>query len=260
MNKKLSILTLVLTLTLLSSTVFASVKNQTVDSKVAITPILVKDAKGNSINLDEMKKHMSYKINVDQQVIKNALNQFDSQKNSLITSKITLSSSSAYGAAWAYAQTYSENYNCYGYASNFLQFINPGSYSNGDLVSNPSQSAITTYFNVNNTANKVLADLSRMGRPSRIISSATGTVSSTEYRIAVKTGLHDLNNDGIYSLANGEADYHFMLQNSDGYWSEKPGSYPSQWDSTQNPSTWDWSCAGYSNFYNSSIIYIAVTK
>ncbi len=65
---------------------------------------------------------------------------------------------------------------------------------------------------------------------------------------------------------NGEKvyDYHFLLQNSDGTWSDKPGSSPSRKLWNIDPTTYYWNLmyadgtVAKSNFYNSNTIYIAV--
>jgi hypothetical protein len=105
-------------------------------------------------------------------------------------------------------------------------------------------------------AEYVLDDFSRTyGKESRIISSATSSINSDEYRIALRVG----NQQGIY-------DYHFMKQCSDGGWCHKPGSSPSGYLGSINPSSYSWDLyytngsLAIANFYNSSTIYIAVKK
>lgn len=156
---------------------------------------------------------------------------------------------SSYGAAWPYKATSSTSVNCYGYAANFGWFLNPGDiyyYYGSPIVDGDSVNTIATY---------VLQDLGRAGRTSRIISSATASVNSDEYRMALRVG----QDSNVY-------DYHFMLQCSDGGWCEKHGSSPSIYDGNINPSTFSWNLyytdgtLYKSNFYNSATVYFAVKK
>lgn len=49
-----------------------------------------------------------------------------------------------------------------------------------------------------------------------------------------------------------------MLQNSDGTWAEKHGQEASISVGNINPSTVNWNLGDYSNYYNSSTVYIAI--
>lgn len=163
---------------------------------------------------------------------------------------------SAYGHAWPYTAVNSSSVNCYGYAVKIPWRMNPG---DGDNVSNVYDSGYFT--NVNYTASLVAAD----GNTNplyfksgwRILSSRTAAVNDDEHRIALRVGWIDYNGDGKVDLSGDIVDYHFMLQNSSGLWSEKHGSTPSQNTAISNPSTFTWSLGGYSGFYNSPTVYIA---
>lgn len=170
--------------------------------------------------------------------------------------------SSTYGAAWAYTRASSTSINCYGYAARYNWWINPGDITSyyGGLPSNATQTQIRNYFNVNNIANKVITDLGRSGRSARIITNGLSTISSTEYRIAVRTGVHDYNLNGNIDLGLGEADYHFMLQHSDGTWSSKAGSTPSVNLGAISPRTYRWDLGTIQGYYDSATIYLAVKK
>jgi len=102
-------------------------------------------------------------------------------------------------------------------------------------------------------AKAVIADLKNSGKTGRIISSWNSSIQEDEYRIALRCGAND---------------YHFMRQNNDGTWAEKPGRFLQvKKHKTGNPSTLSWNkytaplgifyTEGY---YNSKIIYIAVGK
>nr|MDD6335240.1 hypothetical protein [bacterium] len=168
---------------------------------------------------------------------------------------ISPAASSAYGAAVPYAtiQTSATDINCYGYAARFLWWILPGdiAYSNGSPLEDASFPST-----VNGVAGYAKDDLSRAGRTSRIIASATAPVNADEYRVAVRVG-----------AMNGWHDFHFMIQHSDGSWSDKPGELPSQNKGMINPTSIPWPIYNadtgaivFPNFYNSATVYLAVKK
>ena len=145
-----------------------------------------------------------------------------------------------YGAASTYKPTTSTKYNCYAYALGETEWKYVG--GSPDAVQD---------FSVENVAQMVLDDAKADGRSMRIIDSYDSPINPNEYRIALRTG---------------EADYHFMLQHSDGSWSHKPSSLPSRLIAGDNPSEIAWD--GYAktgrvicnNYYNSKTVYFAVTK
>ena len=145
-----------------------------------------------------------------------------------------------YGAASTYKPTTSTKYNCYAYALGETEWKYVG--GSPDAVQD---------FSVANVAQMVLDDAKADGRSMRIIDSYDSPINPNEYRIALRTG---------------EADYHFMLQHSDGSWSHKPSSLPSRLIAGDNPSEIAWD--GYAktgrvicnNYYNSKTVYFAVTK
>ncbi len=184
------------------------------------------------------------------------------QASSTYFSASLMATSSTYGAAWAYTKVSSTSINCYGYAARYAWWLNPGDISSysGGLPANATQTQIRNYFTVNNIANKVITDLGRSGRSARIINNGLSTISSTEYRIAVRTGIHDINGDNYINLLAGEADYHFMLQHSNGSWSSKAGSTASVNLGAISPRTYRWDLGTYQGYYDSATIYLAVKK
>ena len=145
-----------------------------------------------------------------------------------------------YGAASPYKPTTSIEYNCYAYALGETEWKFVG-----------GREGAVQDFSVGNVAQMVLDDAKADGRAMRIIDSYDSPINANEYRIALRTG---------------DADYHFMLQHSDGSWSHKPSFLPSRLIAGDNPSeiAWDGFAATgeviCNNYYNSKTVYFAVTK
>ena len=171
-------------------------------------------------------------------------------------------SRSPYGGAKPYTQNNSSNVNCYGYAGEFFWFISPGD------IHFYHGSPFDTNSTISEVADWVQWDYNRDEfRACRSISSATSSVSSVEWRMALRIGKAYIYYNGAYYLF---ADFHFMKQTNTGYWAHKPGSAPSMLTSITNPSTANWHLYGYdsngnftiliNNFYNSTTKYFAVKK
>lgn len=238
-KKLLSILTVIVMMCTFSTTAFASGFDVTENIKTDY----ITTSSGNLVSRDEINKFINFKTttNVDRDLIKKYLDEVDNLKAKTVQPSNVLLASTSYGGAWAYTSETSQNINCYGYASRFNGFLNPGDVYAvyGLLTAGDSASKVASY---------VLQDLGRAYRQSRIISSSTDAINSDEYRIALRVG----NQQDIY-------DYHFMLQTSSGSWCDKPGSTPSRNLGYINPSTYSWDLGtAITNFYNSSTIYIAV--
>ena len=54
------------------------------------------------------------------------------------------------------------------------------------------------------------------------------TLSANQYRVVLRTGVHNLHVDGEVVLA-GYYDYHFWYQTYDGRWANKHGKYDCEW-------------------------------
>lgn len=250
MYKKL--LAKVMILSLIFSTLFTNIAYaSSPTSSAENTEVYVKTDSGKLASREELALSYNPNIKYDRKVIDDFLEQADKEHEEQ-RNELPISVSSDYGAAQPYTSETSTSINCYGYAAGFDWWIDPGdiAYYYGSPIKNGETP------DVNTVAKYVLDDLSRTYRKeSRIISSATASINSDEYRIALRVG----NQQGIY-------DYHFMKQCSDGGWCHKPGSLPSQYLGSINPSTYSWDLyytdgsLAISNFYNSSTIYIAVRK
>ena len=136
-----------------------------------------------------------------------------------------------------------ENPNCYSYAiGEYGASYNPGDFSGNSF----------DISNVHSVANSVISDMETLGRSARIIDNYNSAISDNEYRIALRVGYY---NEYIY-------DYHFMVQTSSGKWAEKHGSGGATvLHNKGNPNTISWDLPGFMNgFYNSEIVYLAVSK
>jgi len=156
------------------------------------------------------------------------------------------------GAAKEYVQDLSNKRNCYAFAIGQALGLNPGDLSDGVFT-----------FKANELGQDVIDDLTAKGRGARPLKSSTDTISNNEYRIAFRTRWHP---------ENGEREYHFMLQNSDGSWSGKPGIAPSmRFPIGTDPTVMSWdrwsqdSCGlmyvaeGDSNWCDSATYFLAIT-
>ena len=155
----------------------------------------------------------------------------------------------SYGAAWSYVSNTSTTTNCYGYAIGYNAFIDPGDmyYASGITYNSTNT--------VNDVANNMIKDAKRSHLTARTITSATAAISSNEYRIVTRVGYHYISGVGYVW------DYHWMRQTSTGTWAHKPGQTASANLGSINPSTYSWNLGSiYSNFYNSSCVYIATPK
>lgn len=166
--------------------------------------------------------------------------------------------------AWPYYYTTTQTYRCYGYA---IQDLSP-TYNPGTKADPSNYLDIYDIMSVTAIKNRVVADLRYDARMIRTVSSPTSYIADNEWMIAVRVGYRDFDGDGYISMDKSEADYHFLVKNDDGNWSHKPGASPTENLGNINPSTYNWrlavvlsdgSDAFVENFYNSSIIYLAIT-
>ncbi|WP_028546981.1 hypothetical protein [Paenibacillus taiwanensis] len=212
---------------------------------------IIIDPKGNKTTVGELKKLTSFYTT---KFSKNTL-QLPLQTVPQTAQVTPLSTD--YGRAQPYYQQNSQNINCYGYAAGFPWAMNPG---DGDNVSNVNDAKYFT--DVNYTAGLVVKDGNTNAlyfkAPWRILASRTSSVNSDEHRIAFRIGWIDANNNGKVDLSSDVVDYHFMTQNDTGKWSEKHGQLPSINTAISDPSNFSWDLGPYSNFYNSSTVYIAI--
>ncbi|MBT2284138.1 hypothetical protein J7E78_11375 [Paenibacillus polymyxa] len=214
---------------------------------------IIMDEEGNQFTLGELKA----KTNV---VLPDSPDQVIETPNITIQlaphNDIVKPMASAYGNAWPYYAVTTTQPNCYGYALKLPWAWNPG---DGDNISNVYD---TGYFtNPNVGAALIIKD--GTSNPSYLksgwkkLSSRTAAVTDEEHRIAFRVGWIDANGNGKVDVGADLVDYHFMLQNSTGRWSEKHGQQPSINTNISDPGTFSWDLGSYKNFYNSSTVYIA---
>lgn len=159
-----------------------------------------------------------------------------------------------YGA-WPYYYVKGDSMNCYGYASQLNQFLNPGdlTFSEGGI-----DKFKAAYFqDVNVIAQCVAADISGKDRNIRIISGPSVPLEANEFVMVVRTGFHNDDNNNELIIGD-EVDYHFMVRNKDGNWSHKQGKLASVNLGKINPSTYNWSRKDRDYFYDSPPVYFAV--
>lgn len=140
--------------------------------------------------------------------------------------------------------------NCYSFAiQEYSRSYNPGDFSGNPVLWGSSVAAV---------ADSVISDMEALGRGARIIDGYDAPIHPNEYRIAVRVGRLHYYENGKHMLL---WDYHFMVQTSDGRWAEKhgPGGESIQ-HKTGNPDTLSWDFGSLIGFYNSPIIYLAVTE
>ena len=102
------------------------------------------------------------------------------------------------------------------------------------------------------SAREVCLDIECLGRHARILKSIADEIFDNEYRIAFRID------------TSGTFDYHFMVQTYDGRWAEKKGiefdSVLHDYGWTPENLPWTHTFDGETRYYDSEIIYIAVTR
>lgn len=143
--------------------------------------------------------------------------------------------------------------NCYAFVlgySSYGQSFSPGEFSDPYAESFLEHSLEAITF-------AVLADLRALGRSARIIYSYNAPIRSSEYRIALRVKI-------VRSPTKPDLDwdYHFMVQTSTGCWAEKAGRNTASvlYGPDITPKTAPWSLDGEEKYYDSSIIYFAISQ
>lgn len=164
----------------------------------------------------------------------------------------SVSYDSEFGLAPDYVSLNEDGCNCYAYALGLFenqQSFSPGQFSKpySDWLSEYTLHAVTV---------AVLADLRALGGNARIIKSYNAPIQANEYRIALRVKI--INNSKKTDI---DWDYCFMLQTSTGRWAEKPGPCSSSilYETGITPENAPWSAYGRSEYYDSPIIYFAIT-
>lgn len=232
--------------------------------------------RGQTVDSDYLKSFMNFRLDIDRVGLQRELNKLKAANllkeaqekiNPMIhVNQATLLSSSLYGNAKPYRIENSSLVNCYGYSQWLSWWLNPGDIAYpaapGYLT---TQARIDDYFkNVNCCAYRAIEDCAPVYyyfKGARTITGPTAAISVSEHRIALRTGWIDYDGDQHVDLSPfPEADYHWMVQNSDGTWAEKHGSQPSQNLYNVNPSTISWNLGTITGFYNSATVYLAVNN
>lgn len=248
------IISLIISLTLCGTT-FAATINSTKTTPDTFSSSLysgkIKSSYGNSVNIEKIKPYISRvyytqsKTTLTKSTVQSNQTNNENKIHTVSQFLASLHSTLNYGSAWAYISESTTEINCYGYASKFNSFLNPG-----DICYNyksPISDGGTP--DVDKVASYVLKDMQKVNRPSRIISSPSAHVNPDEYRVALRVG----EQQDMY-------DYHFMLQCSDGGWCTKAGQTPSEYLGMINPSNYSWDLGPIKNFYNSKTVYFAIKK
>jgi len=128
--------------------------------------------------------------------------------------------------------------NCYTYATGLENHGADPGYNSGHKLSNN--------FSVDELKDNVIADLNNVGRRAREVSGPNSYLNPDEYMIAMRI----TENPILFTR-----DYHFMMRDDDGVWSEKKGLYSS------NKVMWTPESFGaWSPRMNSKTVYLAITK
>lgn len=156
----------------------------------------------------------------------------------------------AFGCAWGF------NAKGNGYQTTYPTdpYINCYLYALGVTVApaQPGDDGLTMYYNesVQSVATKVQADVALRNRSIHVIDGPYGHVNDNEYRFCMRVGNH-----GRYDY-----DYHFWLQTSTGEWCDKAGWYnAATLKGDVNPTNEIWNQGSNYNYYDSDIIYFAIT-
>ena len=143
----------------------------------------------------------------------------------------------------------SKNPNCYSYViGEYGKSYEPGEFSNTDMG-----------MSVDSVAAAVAADMEALGRGCRTLKRYDSPIEDNEYRIAVR--VHGPEQVWTMSGLAVLFDYHFMVQTDSGGWAEKQGSRgATRFYSTKNPAKISWDSDGMEGYYDSEIIYLAITR
>lgn len=106
------------------------------------------------------------------------------------------------------------NYNCYGYAIDYYDRINPGAISGITYVATASISTMASW---------VKSDLIALGYTVSGLSTTIPSTSVTDHTHVICIRKDD---DGLYDSSSGiiKYDFHFMKLKADGNWYHKPGT------------------------------------
>ncbi len=161
---------------------------------------------------------------------------------------------------------YTNSQNCAGYAWGYPAYVTGSTLG---LTVSELSSCSTSNDILDLVRSKSESYMSQHGIVQRRIGNYTARINaSTSYRVVLRTGYIDINNNGHWDT-NDIFDYHWWMQLGDGSWADKRGGYPSRIipnsNITQNPDLLLWSIYDdqggtlYSDFYNSTPQYYVIT-
>ncbi|MDL2205638.1 hypothetical protein LJC33_01860 [Eubacteriales bacterium OttesenSCG-928-N13] len=138
--------------------------------------------------------------------------------------------------------------NCYAYAVMAPINLQPGD------IGGRKPNAINDVYDV---AKSVKKDLETAGVPVRQLNGPTDDINLLEYRIALRVGTKLIEYPGYEPFY----DYHFMVQTNMGTWAEKHGAGGDTvlHGEGENPDTIAWTLSGPEQYYDSDIVYFALT-
>ena len=141
--------------------------------------------------------------------------------------------------------------NCYSYAIGIYdRAYDPGMFSNQSFDTN-----------LESVGNAFVSDMNSLGRGIRRINNYNSMVYEGEYRVALRVKNNPVEK-GFSVFKTIDWDHHFMVETNSGRWAEKP-SYSG--DSIlhpigHTPETINWKRGSKYNYYDSPIIYYAITN
>lgn len=132
-----------------------------------------------------------------------------------------------------------ETRNCYLYATEVSnKSVNPGEISGRRLSTN---------FTVDELKENTISDLRSLGRDAREVEGPNSYLKQNEYMIALRI---------TENKKGASRDYHFMVRDDYGVWSEKKGLFSSRKIKTNTPDE----KGAWTKRMNSKIVYLAITK
>ena len=143
--------------------------------------------------------------------------------------------------------------NGYGLVLEDVRMVYPG-----QNYSNPYEypDDIEKRSDVESVAKAIEADFERMGRGCRRIESYDSPIGPDEYRVALR-----VREGNCSGLDEWIWDYHFMVQDENGYWKDKHGEYGEvEYHEEVDPYQISWDLNGQIEYYNSPIIYFAFAE
>ena len=161
----------------------------------------------------------------------------------------------SYGAAQPFKEAKggerSNSPNCYSYAIGYYnKSYNPGEFSGKPYIASLSS-----------VASSIEEDMKTLGRSVRRLNSYNSSIKDNEYRIALRVKSFPFTKDRTGQIYF-DWDYHFMVQTATGAWAEKhgPGGDALVHEIGETPETISWDRGNRIGYYDSEIIYFAISN